>query len=150
MKSRESDIVDGSSPETSAKPFRMMVLFDSDSASAEASHASELVLRELGEDVLVDKSAWNAALLQSAPDCARAAGEAAQADIILIALSDTAASVSLKNWTRQWEKNRALNGGLIALIPSGDSESGGDLAEFFYETAVSANMDFLCRKKRRY
>jgi hypothetical protein len=150
MKSRVSDSGDSASLDGPAKPFRMITVFDSELSSTEASHASDLVLRELGDDVLVDKSAWNVALLKGASDCARAAIEAACADVILIALCDTTPSESLKAWIGQWEKERSLAGGLLALIPSGDSETGGDLAEFLYETAVSANMDFLCRKKRRY
>lgn len=127
----------------------MMMLFDSAFANAEAVQAFELILRELGDDVLVHKSAWDVALLRSASHCTRAAKEAARADMIVIALSEMTPSESFKNWINQWEKNRTLNSGLIALIPSGDAESGGELADFLYETAVSANMDFLCRKNRR-
>jgi hypothetical protein len=150
MKSRVSDVKGESSSDVAAKPFRMMMLFDSASANAEAIRAFEVILRELGDDILVDKSAWDVALLRTASNCRRAAKDAARADMIVIALSETTPSESLRNWTHQWEKHRTLNGGLIALIPSGEAESGGDLAEFLYETAVSANMDFLCRKNRRY
>jgi hypothetical protein len=130
-------------------PFRMLTIYDSAEASRQAAHASRLVLEELGEDVSVDKSSWDARMLRRSDHCSRAASEAALADIILIASSATVPSEQMKNWVAHWEKNRKVNGGLIAFIPTGESETGGDLANYLYETAVSADMDFLCRKSRR-
>jgi hypothetical protein len=130
-------------------PFRMLTVYDSAESSRQADRASRLVLQELGEDISVDKSSWDARLLRDSGSCSKAASEAALADIILIASSAVTPSDPIKNWVAHWEKNRKVNGGLIAFIPTGDSETGGDLASYLYETAVSAEMDFLCRKSSR-
>jgi hypothetical protein len=144
MDSRTSDFQAGISIDA---PFRMVTIYDSPEASRQASHASRVVLQELGDEICVDRTAWDLRALDVRGTCARAAAEAARADVIVVASSGTEASEALKNWVTQWEKSRTLNGGLIAFIPSGSSETGGDLASYLYETAVSANMDFLCRKK---
>ena len=139
-----------SSPDPEAKTFRILAIYDSREASREAARASAVVLRELGDDVMVHKNSWEAGALE---DCAvreRAVEEAAKADVIVIAVAETEPSVVMKQWTDEWQQKRQLNSGLLALIPCNESRSGGDLTEFLYETAVSANMDFLCRKPRRF
>jgi len=146
----EQDGAEGSSFDASAKPFRMVSIYDSARTSAEAAYASEVVLRELGEEIAVDKCSWDLQALECSSVRDIAASEAARADLIVISLSSETPSSVLKLWIALWEKNRELATGLIALIPGGESKTGGDLAEFLYETAVSTNMDFLCRKKRRY
>ena len=136
------------SNETDAKPFRMLAIYDSEEASREATHTSNLVLRELGDGIEADRSTWNLKSLDATSLRALAAEEAARADVIVLALAGREPSATLKEWTAQWQSNRELSGGLLALIPSDDSETGGDLAHFLYETAVTAQMDFLCQKKR--
>jgi hypothetical protein len=135
------------------KPFRMVVIYDSADASNEAAFAAELVLRELGDEIAVDKTFWESSDLDNASLRARAAEEAAVADLILVALSEGTASSPIREWINQWQKKRTLSGGLLALIPCGktaDAEAGSDLSELLYETAVSADMDFICRRKRRF
>ena len=136
------------STDSDSKPFRMLSIYDSEAASREASHASNLVLRELGDSVEADRTTWNLHSLTS-ETLPQVAHEAARADVIVISLSSDQPSPALKSWVAQWERNRELSSGLLALIPVGDSETGGDLASFLYETAVTAQMDFLCQKKRR-
>lgn len=136
--------------ETETKPFRMISIYDSADSCREAAHASEVVLRELGEDILVDKKAWHLETLHNAMQREQAAEEAARADMIVIAISGETPSEALRVWAEDWPARRVLNNGLIALIPSGDSETGGAVADFLYETAISAKMDFLCRKRRRF
>jgi hypothetical protein len=149
MESRKSDQKGDLSYDVDAKPFRMLSLFDSEQAGTEAEVTTELVLRELGTGIEADRSIWHIQSLDSIATRSRVAEEAARADVIVLALADDKPSRILKQWVAEWQKNRELNGGLIALIPSGDSETGGDLADFLYETAVTARMDFLCQRKRR-
>ena len=137
-------------PATEAKPFRMICIYDSADACREAAHASEVILRELGEDVLVNKTTWDLNSLEAVAQRDTAAEEASQSDVIVIAISGETPSESLMNWAAQWQGKRSLSSGLIALIPSGSSETAGAVADFLYETAITANMDFLCRKKRRF
>ncbi|MGZ8901643.1 MAG: hypothetical protein ACXW3Z_16245, partial [Limisphaerales bacterium] len=149
MRSRAS-IDHGALPNLSdAKPFRMLSIYDSEAANREATDTSNLVLRELGDTIEADRTIWNLDSLDTSNLRQLAAEEAARADVIVIALAGNEPSKSLKQWAAQWQQSRELSGGLLALIPAGDSESGGDLADFLYETAVSANMDFLCQKKSR-
>jgi hypothetical protein len=131
-------------------PFRILAIYDSAKASAEAARASAVVIRELGEEVPVDRCSWNVEALDSVETRGFAAGEAARADLIVLALSTEAPSEGLKEWVRQWEKNRQISNGLLALIPSGTSDELHDLEDYLYETAITANMDFLCRKPRRF
>jgi hypothetical protein len=138
------------SPESERKIFRILAIYDSSESSREAARASAVVLRELGEDVMVHKNSWDACALEDATVLERAASEAAQADVIVIAIADMEPSTVMQRWTDQWQKKRVMTSGLLALIPCNELKSGGDLAEFLYETAVSANMDFLCRKPRRF
>lgn len=148
MKSREHHPEGPSSNDADSKPFRMLAIYDSEAASREANHTSNLVLRELGDSIEADRTAWN--LRSLTPDTLpQVANEAARADVIVVALASDKPNATLKHWVRQWERNRELTSGLLALIPSGESETGGDLADFLYETAVTAQMDFLCQKKRR-
>ena len=149
MKTRERFDQGELSSDSDAKPFRMLSIYDSEEAGRDATHTSNLVLRELGDTIEADRSTWNLHSLDTKAICSLAAEEAARADVIVIALAGDKPSDTLKKWTAAWQKSRELNGGLLALIPSGDSENGGDLADFLYETAVTANMDFLCQKKRR-
>jgi hypothetical protein len=131
-------------------PFRILALYDSAETSAQAARASAIVIRELGEDVPVDRCSWNIRALDSDATRGFAAGEAARADLIVIALSCESLGTALRDWVKQWEKKRTTPSGLLALIPSNECESGAVLEEYFYEIAVTANMDFLCRKQRRY
>jgi hypothetical protein len=145
MKTRELNAVQSSCE--SEQPFRILMIYDSSRSRAEAQHATGIILRELGDDISVNRSHWDLDSLAAAP--AQAARDAAEADVIVLALSESTPAEPLREWISQWETTRAQRGGLIALIPSGSSESGGGLAELLYETAVTANMDFLCRKNRR-
>jgi hypothetical protein len=139
-----------SSPDLEIKAFRILAIYDSVESSREAARASAVVLRELGEDVVVHKNSWDAEALEDAAVRDRAAAEAAQADVIVIAVADMEPTTVMRKWAEAWQKNRLLASGLLALIPCNDLKSGGDLTDFLYETAVSANMDFLCRKPRRF
>lgn len=150
MKIRESNRKGELSKDAEAKPFRLLSIYDSEEASREATHTSNLVLRELGEEIVADRTTWNLQSLHASAICTLAAEEAARADVIVIALSGDKPSEILKEWISQWQRHRELSGGLLALIPSVDSSTGGELASFLYETAVTAHMDFLCQKKRRY
>jgi hypothetical protein len=149
METRECAHHVAASKDAEAKPFRMLSLYDSDAASREATHASNLVLRELGESIEADRTSWDVHSLESPALRGRAAVQAARADLIVIALDSDSPSAALREWIGQWQKNRELSTGLLALIPSGESETGGDLADFLYETAVTANMDFICQVKSR-
>lgn len=150
METRELKNEGALSNDPEAKPFRMLAIYDSDEASREASHTSNLVLRELGDGILADRSTWNLQLLDTKSMRKLAAEEAARADVIVVALAGNEPSATLKEWTAQWQCNRELSSGLLALIAPEDSENGGNLADFFYETAVTARMDFLCQKKPRH
>jgi hypothetical protein len=131
-------------------PFRILALYDSAQTSAQAARASAIVIRELGEEVPVDRCSWNIRALDGDATRGFAAAEAARADLIVIALSTESLSTALKDWVKQWEKKRTSANGLLALIPSEEWGSGAVLEEYFYEIAITANMDFLCRKQRRY
>jgi hypothetical protein len=140
---------DALSKNTEAKPFRMLSIYDSDEANREALLTSELVLRELGDSIEADRTTWDLHALEASAIRDLAAEEAARADVIVVAMAGDQPSKALKEWTSLWEQKRELSGGLLALIPAGETSSGGDLADFLYETAVTANMDFLCQRKRR-
>jgi len=127
----------------------MLSIYDSEQAGRDATHTSNLVLRELGDAIEADRTTWNLRSLDLKNVRTLAAEEAARADVIVLALAGDEPSETLKQWTAAWQQSRKLNGGLLALIPSGESETGGDLADFLYETAVTAHMDFLCQKNRR-
>lgn len=131
-------------------PFRILALYDSAETSVQAARASAIVIRELGQEVPVERCSWNIRALDSDATRGFAAGEATRADLIVIALSCYSLSTALKDWVKQWEKKRTTPSGLLALIPYDECESGAVLEEYFYEIAVTANMDFLCRKQRRF
>ena len=149
MKARESFETGELSNASNAKPFRMLSLYDSEAANREATDTSNLVLRELGDSIEADRTIWNLDSLDTTALRKLAAEEAARADVIVIALAGNEPGKSLRQWVGQWQQKREVSGGLLALIQGGDSETGGNLADFFYETAVTANMDFLCQKKPR-
>jgi hypothetical protein len=136
--------------ESEANAFRIVVIYDSTESRREAAHASAVLLRELGDDVEVQKRSWETESLLDPQTRQQAASQAAQADVILMAIGATEPTPTLKQWIDDWQRQRDLNSGLLALIPCNSSESGGDLANFLYETAVSARMDFLCRKPHRF
>lgn len=150
MNSRAGASFESEVSQEAERPFRLLTIFDSAESNAEAASASKLMLEELGEDVLVDKSAWDVRLLDSPVLRGRAAEQAAIADVILLALSSREPTEPLRQWLEQWQKQRAVSGGLLALIPSGKSEDMAPLTEFVNEAAVTANMDFLCRKQPRF
>lgn len=131
-------------------PFRIVALYDSPKTSAEAARASAVVVRELGDDVPVDRCSWNVAALENDVTRGFAAAEAARADLIVVALSSAAPSKILQDWVGRWEKKRTLENGLLALIPTADRGTAAALENYFYEAAITANMDFLCRQPRRY
>jgi len=137
------------SSDSNAKPFRMLAIYDSEEASREATETSNLVLRELGDGVDADRTTWNLQSLNAKSVRSLAAEEAARADVIVLALASHEPSATLKEWISQWQGNRELSTGLLALVSTGESETGGDLADFLYETAITAQMDFLCQRKRR-
>ena len=141
---------DGTCSPESEKSFRILAIYDSHESRRQAARALAVVLRELDDDVIVHRYSWDTNALQKAEAVDRAAAEAAQADVIVIAVADREPSDMLKDWTAGWQRKRELSSGLLALIPCNETRTGGDLAEFLYETAVGANMDFLCRKPRRF
>ena len=150
MNTRELVSQGPSSPDPEAKTFRILAIYDSVESSREAARASAVLLRELDDDVIVHKNSWEAESLENCASRERAVEEAARADVIVIAVAATEPSAVIKQWTDEWQRKRELNSGLLALIPCNEARSGGELTEFLYETAVSANMDFLCRKARRF
>ncbi len=147
---RDSRKRDLTSPPQTEAPFRILALYDSARASEEAARASSIVVRELGEGAAVDRCSWNLESLEKAETREFAAGEAARADLIVIAVSAAEPTEALKEWVAQWEKNRRLSSGLLALIPSGTAAEMHALESYFHETSITANMDFLCRKGRRF
>ena len=149
MKTREYDHKGELSFNSEAKPFRMLSIYDSDQANQDAAETSEFIFRELGESIEADRSHWSILSLDASTTRALVAEEASRADVIVLALASDKPTEMLKQWVEEWQQNRELSGGLLALIPSGESETGGDLADFLYETAVTAHMDFLCQKKAR-
>lgn len=151
MNSRAREPFEGAvSEEGGEQPFRLLSIFDSPEANAEAVSAAKLVLDELGEDVIVDKNAWDIRLLDSPVLRGRAAEQAANADVIVLALSVREPSEPLRQWLEQWQKQRTMNGGLLALIATEKAGDISSLTEFVNEAAVTANMDFLCRTKPRF
>lgn len=127
----------------------MVSIYDSEEAIRDAIDASNIVLRELGDGIEADRTTWNLQLLDANNTRSLAAEEAARADVIVIALAGNEPTPALKEWVAQWQKNRELPGGLLALIPVGETGGKGALADFLYETAVTAHMDFLCKQKPR-
>lgn len=141
--------VEAASFQPGETPFRIVTIYDSSEGSMEAAKASAIVTRELGDDVMVDRSSWELCAFSKPETRGFAAAVASRADLIVIAISTDEPSRELKEWVNAWEKNRQLSNGLLALIPSGDS-ADHTLEDFLYEAAVTANMDFLCRKPRRF
>ena len=129
----------------SERPFRLLTIFDSEESNLEAASASRRVLQELGEDVPVHKNSWDVRELGSPALRDQAAEQAAHADVILIDLTSREPSDPLRQWLGQWQTNRSVNCGLLALIPTGEQENTRALESFCNDAAVSANMDFLCR-----
>lgn len=129
-------------------PFRLLVVYDSDEAKMQAHAASDFILNELGEAIVVEKTFWNVRSLGVLCVQEKAVNQAAEADVILLALSAQQPTAELINWTESWLKLRRDSEGLLAVIPTGGVKNdAADLVQYFYETAVSANMDFLCRDK---
>jgi len=133
---------------TSIGSFRMILMFDSDLARAEATNAADIILAEDDDQVQVEKSLFDTASLDFAESLERAIVEARAADVIIVALSSERHALRLQTWTEQWLKQRDMEEGLLAFIPCGDLDSGSDLAEYLRETAVSANMDFISRRAK--
>ena len=132
-----------------ALPFRMCVVYDGEAALNAADEAADFVLNELGADIAAEKSIWESVLFGLTAARCQAAAEAAEADIILVVLSSPQSSARLRDWTEEWLRRRDERGGLLAVIPTGTSEQAhADMVEFFYETAVSAGLDFICHKHR--
>jgi hypothetical protein len=150
MNSHVGNNPEGAFSSDADRPFRLLTIFDSAASNAEAASASQLVLQELGEDVAVDKNAWDVRLLDSPVLRKRAAEQAANADVIVLALSAREPSEPLRQWLEAWQKHREIEGGLLALIPEGEAECNTSLAQFVSEAAITANMDFLCRKQPRF
>jgi len=146
----DSPVSDPASSNEQQTLFRIVAIYDSATGSADAARASFVVARELGEEVTIDRSSWDVESLKSSTVCLFAAGEAARADMIVIALGTKTPPESLKEWIELWERKRTPSGGLLALIPSDSEALGSGLEEYLYETAVTARMDFLCRKQNRY
>ena len=126
-------------------PFRLLVVYDSQDASATAAATSDFVIQELGEDIAVDKLFWSARQLDTPANCRQAANQAATADMLIIALSKNELAPGIREWTHLWQQQRQQDGGLLAVLPQDGAESSGDLIEYLREAAISANMDFLCR-----
>lgn len=139
-----------SSEQNPALPFQLLTLFDSVESNAEASSASRLVLQELGEGVAVVKNAWDIRLLDSPILRGQASRQAANADVIVIALDSRDSDALLRQWAEEWQKSRSIEGGLLALIPCDDPENSRALEEFVQEVALCANMDFVCRREPRF
>lgn len=140
------------SPEANSPVFRLFAVYDTNSAGASAEAASEFVLNELGEDVPVEKQFCDASALASPSGHQDAVQKAASADMLIIALSSPrAVENSIRQWAREWPQNRRQDGGLLAVLPQQpDPSASADLVEFLRETAISANMDFLCRSHNRH
>lgn len=132
------------------RPFRIVAVYDSEEASLETNRAAAIVLQELGHDVPFDESSWKLDALSSWSVCDLAASEAACADMIVLALGSDSPLDVLQHWLESWDKKRTLEGGLLALIPMDKSRKTIALEDYLYETAVTAQMDFLCRKGPRY
>jgi hypothetical protein len=133
---------------TSIGSFRMILMFDSDLAQAEATNAADIILAEVDDQVQVEKSLFDTASLDFAETRERAIHDARAADVIIVALSSDRHALPLQTWTEQWLKQRNMDEGLLAFIPCGDLEFGSDLTEYLRETAVSANMDFISRRAK--
>src|SRR4051812_1811700 len=92
----ESRKDEDSSESLAENPFRILAIYDSPKASVEAARASAVVIRELGEDVPVDRCSWSVEALERVETRGFAAGEAARADLIVLALSSETPSEGLK------------------------------------------------------
>ena len=73
--------------EIEEKPFRLLVVYDSEDSKIEAAGAAEFILRELGDGIPAEKTFWNVRSLAILDVQDRAITQAANADVILLALS---------------------------------------------------------------
>ena len=105
MKARERFDQGELSSDSDAKPFRILSIYDSEQASRDATHTSNLVLRELGDTIEADRSTWNLHSLDTKAVCSLAAEEAARADVIVVALAGDKPSDTLKKWAAAWQQN---------------------------------------------
>ena len=148
MQTQPENQSSAASPGVEETPFRLLVVYDSDDAKMQAQDASDFILNEVGDAVVVEKTFWNVRSLGVLSVQEKAVNQAADADVILLALSAQRPTAELMNWTESWLKLRRDSEGLLAVIPTGGVKNdAADLVQYFYETAVSANMDFLCRDK---
>jgi hypothetical protein len=134
-----------SSSNSEPEAFRMLVVFDSEQAGKDARLASEHILSEVGTEVAVQSSFFDARNFGLSAAADTSLSEAASADVILIALSRAEIESNMKQWTEFWLKKRENDTGLLAFIPEGDFARDYDFTEFLRQTAISANMDFVCR-----
>lgn len=129
--------------------FRLLVVYDSHEASAIASATSDFVIHELGGDIPVDKTFWSACLLDNPENLQTAANQAAAADLLIVAVSNENFSPAVRRWSEQWQQQRTLEGGLLAVLPQDGREDSRDWIEYLREAAICSNMDFLCRRGER-
>ena len=64
MNTRDLVSEGSSSPDVENKVFRILAVYDSVESSREAARASAVVLRELGEDVIVHRNSWDSEALE--------------------------------------------------------------------------------------
>lgn len=131
--------------------LRLFVVYDSDSSNLEAIETSDFVEHELGSDILLDKSFWHGELLKAATLRDEAAREAADADIIILALSEELeGATEIRAWVDEWQQMRNKSGGLMAVVPStSKNESTQSFIDYLQEAALTMDMDFLCKGKDR-
>ena len=134
-----------------AAALRLFVVYDSEASNVEAVETSDFVEHELGSDILLDKSFWHGELLKTATLRDEAAREAAEADIILLALSEELeGSTEIRAWVDEWQLMRSKSGGLMAVVPSASKkESTQSFIDYLQEAALTMDMDFLCKGKDR-
>jgi hypothetical protein len=95
------------------------------------------------------QTVWNTELLRSPKLRLLAAREAAEADVVLIALDeDTALSKEILAWLRLWRcRTRSTRSTLVALLRRESISSPRVVQASLHTFATAANMDFFCHSQ---
>ncbi|MDX1953853.1 MAG: hypothetical protein SFY81_16915 [Verrucomicrobiota bacterium] len=126
-----------------------MIAYEDNVTNSTAMRTCDHVVRQLGSDVDVKKSVWSIDVLSTPGLKIKAAEQAAEADMIIIAAHrQSPHSEQFRSWVDLWSGRRNNDSGaLVALLDGQMEEENKDLSLYAYmEGAARENqMEFFGR-----
>ena len=133
---------------TKTPAFNIVIVYETLAAAIRVKEMSDRLATDLRPACKLNCEFWRFDLLVHPSFCTKAATEASQADMIIIAARGDSELMAVKQWFETWlPQKRTAHSALVALLDEEKTVPGEPpaLCNYLQQIAALGNMDFFCQ-----